>query len=107
MTTIPTTPPPGGATAGTGELTVYRAEHRGIPLGTYANPAAARAHCEHQMRTKAPDGPRLALDWIGEDDFADGDPLELAARLDGEEWSTGYTVVPVTVPAAFDPEAEE
>ncbi|MET9096192.1 hypothetical protein ABZX72_29355 [Streptomyces cyaneofuscatus] len=89
-------------------LTVYRAEHKSIPLGTYTTEAAAREHAEaEQFASYGPVEPVLFFDWIGDED--DEDPersRELVVQVDGEERYTGFVVVPVPVSYAYAPDAE-
>ncbi|MFJ9979651.1 hypothetical protein [Streptomyces cyaneofuscatus] len=87
-------------------LTVYRAEHETIPLGTYSTEAAAREHAEAaQFASYGAAEPVLFFDWIGDED--DEQPRELVVQVDGgEEQYTGFVVVPVPVSYAYDPDAE-
>lgn len=96
------------ATSTPAEQVIYRAEyeHESIPLGLYTTLAAARAHCEGQLRSEYPATVSLVLDWIGDEDDPE-QPWELVAEIDsGAEQLTGYIVTPLTVAAEYDPEAE-
>lgn len=96
-----------GATTQPTELTIYCAtyEHEPIPLGSYTNPGAARAHCEAHVR-RGPTGDVLSLlDWWIEDD-EDG-IAELVATVAGRETVMGYVVTPLTVASAYDEEADK
>lgn len=83
--------------------TVYRAEHPdlGITLGHYGTAAAARAHCEAELRR---DLPTVLLDWI--EDEEDG-VAELVASIGEEERATGYVVTALEVASAYDEGADE
>lgn len=90
------------------EQVIYRAEyeHESIPLGLYTTLAAARAHCEGQLRSEYPATVAIVFDWIGDEDDPE-QPWELVAEIDGgAEQLTGYVVTPLTVAAEYDPEAE-
>ncbi len=85
--------------------TDYRAQHEGIPLGLYTSEAEARRHCEGWLGRDYPADRALIFDWIGDED--DEEPCELTVRVDGgDETPTGYVVVPLSVAAAYDPDAE-
>ncbi|MCX4676747.1 hypothetical protein OG413_15790 [Streptomyces sp. NBC_01433] len=87
-------------------LTVYRAEHETIPLGTYTTEGAARAHAESALSCEYAADRTVMYDWIGDEDDPEA-PRELVAQVDGgDEQYTGYIVVPVAVAAAFAPDAE-
>ncbi|MGW1662904.1 hypothetical protein [Streptomyces microflavus] len=93
-------------TAAEQPLVMYRAEHETIPLGTYTNEAAARAHAEGAMSSEF--GPERAVtyDWIGDEDDPDA-WWELVVQVDGgDEQPTGYVVIPITVASVYDPDAE-
>ncbi|MBP8536122.1 hypothetical protein [Streptomyces sp. MK37H] len=83
------------------ELTIYRASHDSIVMGLYITAAAAREHCEADMRR---DLPSVSLDWI--EDEEDG-VAELVAAVGEEERPTGFVVTPLTVASAYDEEADE
>jgi hypothetical protein len=89
------------------EITVYRAvyEHAPAPLGLYTNQAAARAHCEAQARLLIPDDVEPTFDWIGDEDDLE-EPWELVVEFGGHGSPADFTVYPVTVAAAYDPEAD-
>lgn len=90
------------------EFMTYRAEHDGMPLGTYASAAAAKACCEDRVRRAAPD---LRITWVPENDAPDSQQ-ELCTwspqiPVDGDLHGTGYVVTPVDVQGVYDPDAEE
>lgn len=81
---------------------VWRAELDGIPLGTYRDQADARAHCEDAELT---DGamPR----WYLVDPDDEGSAWRLYVTEDEAlDASTEYTVTPITVLAAHDPDGD-
>ncbi|MFD3728812.1 hypothetical protein [Streptomyces sp. NPDC058671] len=93
------------------ELTIYRAErdHGHMPLGLYTNRAAARAHGEHLHARKGLPT-RATVTWIP--DFGDAAATEELAVFapceDGEQQedsATGFLVAPLTLKAAYDPDA--
>jgi hypothetical protein len=92
-------------------LTVYAARWAEDPiapplqLGLYTSQAAAKAHCEDELRLEHDDGTQLAIDWIG--DTSEGDPIELVASDgDSPERPTGYVVIPLDVATVYDPDAD-
>lgn len=85
------------------ELTVWRAEYDTIPLGTFLDRGDARAACEHQLRALTS---HTVLMWTGF--TSDDGVLGLwAERADGGHDATGFSVVPVRVQAAYDPQADQ
>ncbi|MFI9824464.1 hypothetical protein ACIHFC_29030 [Streptomyces sp. NPDC052013] len=82
-------------------IKAYRAGWDSMPLGLYATPRAARAHCEAHARR---DLPTATFDWI--EDEEDG-VAELVATVDGEEGPTGYTVTALEIASEYDEEADE
>ncbi|MFJ3786959.1 hypothetical protein [Streptomyces sp. NPDC090093] len=88
-------------------VTVYRAayEHSPFPLGLYANPEAARAHCEAVVSDEYPAGTALFFEWSVDEDEPES-VCELDVRIGDETTSTGYTVTAVVAEAAYDPEAD-
>jgi hypothetical protein len=80
---------------------VYRASHESIVMGLYTTAAAAREHCEADMRR---DLPSVSLDWI--EDEEDG-VAELVAAIGEEERSTGFVVTALEVASKYDEEADE
>jgi hypothetical protein len=80
---------------------VYRASHDSIVMGLYTTAAAAREHCEADMRR---DLPSVSLDWI--EDEEDG-VAELVAAIGEEERSTGFVVTALEVASKYDEEADE
>ncbi|MFJ3282485.1 hypothetical protein [Streptomyces halstedii] len=88
-----------------GPVVFYRAEHEAIVVGRYTTAAEAQRHCEALVSREYPASAAVFFEWsVDEDDLA---VLELDVRVDGEHVSTGYTVTPVEVAAAFDPDADE
>ncbi|MEV0114633.1 hypothetical protein AB0H77_15475 [Streptomyces sp. NPDC050844] len=85
---------------------VYRAAWHTTPLGTYANQAAARKHCEADAKNNQADPAGVSFDWLG-DDSAPDDPYELLLTIDGSEEATDYTVTRVEVATEYDPEADQ
>ncbi|MEV6450959.1 hypothetical protein AB0M75_06590 [Streptomyces anulatus] len=86
--------------------TDYRAEHESIHVGHYTTEAAARRHCEALVSDEHPADRALVFDWIGDEDDPE-EPSELTVQVDGgDETPTGYVVVPLTVAAEHDPDAE-
>ncbi|MEV1079922.1 hypothetical protein AB0I98_16995 [Streptomyces sp. NPDC050211] len=84
--------------ADTPTLVVYRAYDGAMPLGTYTNTAAARAHCEADARRKWPDEGFI---WISDPDGG-GDLV-----TSDVERPTGYVVTALTAASEYDPEADE
>ncbi|NEE06907.1 hypothetical protein G3M58_10665 [Streptomyces sp. SID7499] len=80
---------------------VYRASHDSLVMGLYTTAAAARAHCEADMRR---DLPSVSLDWI--EDEEDG-VAELVAAVGEEERSTGFVVTALEIASKYDEEADE
>jgi hypothetical protein len=87
-------------------LAVWRAEHDGIPLGLYLAQAAAREHCRARWVDTVPD--RADVFWVdAPPEF--WAPADLCYRSEENNASvcTGYTVVPVPLLSAYDPDGEE
>lgn len=82
------------------EVTVYRAQHDSIVMGLYTTAAAARAHCETEIRREYPDS---LLDWIVDEDAV----AELVAETADGETETGYVVEPLTVASHYNEGADE
>ncbi|WP_299542087.1 hypothetical protein [uncultured Streptomyces sp.] len=86
---------------------VYRAHHDAIGMGVYATPAEARRCCETALSREYPEDVALTFDWIGDDEDP-LEPMELVVEVaGGDEEPTGYTVTPIEVQAAYDPDADE
>ncbi|GAA0704746.1 hypothetical protein GCM10010193_69690 [Kitasatospora atroaurantiaca] len=87
------------------ELTVWRAELDGVPLGTYTTAGPGREHCETDLRDSSLQAGLLTtLEWVH---VADDAPHELwLRRPDGTEEQTGYLVVPVPVQDEYDSDGE-
>ncbi|MFE7517610.1 hypothetical protein ACFU8I_41245, partial [Streptomyces sp. NPDC057540] len=75
-----------------GDVVVYRAAfaYTPFPVGLYANPAAARAHCEDLVSDEHPAGTALFFEWSVDEDEAES-VCELDVRIGDERTSTGYT----------------
>ncbi|MGW1437258.1 hypothetical protein ACWD7M_18645 [Streptomyces griseus] len=89
--------------------TDYRAEHETIHVGHYTTEAAARQHCEALVSDEHPADRTLSFDWagLGDEDDDPEQPYELVVQVDGgPDQFTGYVVVPITVAAEYDPDAE-
>lgn len=101
---------------------VYRALDDDIPLGLYTTLQAAQAHADHHARHE---GKEVLLEWLANTsgipvaevtvtkwswekphELGDDEPLSLYATVAGKEYGTGYTILPLTLSAGFDPEAE-
>lgn len=86
--------------------TDYRAEHETIHVGHYTTEAEARRHCEALVSDEHPADRALVFDWIGDEDDPE-EPRELTVQVDGgDETPTGYVVVPLSIAAERDPDAE-
>ncbi|MFD5041998.1 hypothetical protein ACFWNI_33650 [Streptomyces sp. NPDC058377] len=86
---------------------VYRAEHDAIVAGLYTTAEAAQQHCEALVSREYPASAAVVFEWCVDEDDVDRPGLELDVRVDGEHVSTGYTVTPLEVAAAYDPDADE
>ena len=103
---------------------VYRALDAGVPLGLYTTARAAQDHAGHEA-TNHPELRKWLADTAGIDvdeltvtawsweassgaDEPPGadEPLVLYATVGGEQYGTGYTVLPLSLHSRFDPEAE-
>ncbi|WP_435969337.1 hypothetical protein [Streptomyces sp. Qhu_M48] len=93
--------------ASSGAVTVYRAtyEHSPFPVGLYANPEAARAHCEALVSDEHPADVALLFEWAVDEDEPET-VCELDVRIGDELTPTGYSVTAVVAEAAYDPEAD-
>jgi len=96
----------------TAPVTVYRAEHpdSGITLGHYGTEAAARAHCEATERNAWPKGTLLGFGWIRDalpEDEEDGIAELVVTAGQNEESTTGYIVIALDVPSAYDEGADQ
>ncbi|WP_034088835.1 hypothetical protein [Streptacidiphilus albus] len=103
---------------------VYRAMDDNVPLGLYTTVQAAQDHADHE----APHDAGLWL-WLAsetgldveqvtvtawsweastadDEPVGDDEPLVLYATVGGEQYGTGYTVLPLSLHSRFDPEAE-
>ncbi|MFJ2007943.1 hypothetical protein [Streptomyces chartreusis] len=93
------------------ELTIFRTEHDTIPCGLFTNRAAARA-CGSDLSTRDDDRIELTHAWIPEhSDLADEPPAEDLSLFgpggEDDETITNYSIIPLTLYAAHDPEAWE
>jgi len=102
---------PAGATA-TPTLTVYRASHDAIVMGLYTTAAAAREHCEAEVRrewsTRVTD---LKLWWREDEDTVDqpepGEMELIESTAPHYSRPTGYVVTPLEVASEYDEEDGE
>ncbi|MGW2591987.1 hypothetical protein ACWCXC_17210 [Streptomyces sp. NPDC001515] len=88
-------------------LTVYRAAHDSISCGLYTTAAAAQQRCEVLISREYPEGVTLYFEWCVDEADEELPGLELDVVADGEHVSTGYSVTPVPVADAYDPDADE
>jgi hypothetical protein len=103
------------APAPAGPTVYYRAEHSGIVAGRYHSASEAQRHCEALVSREHPPAASVIFLWLtDEDQDPTGEPddpmavAELVVMVDGgPEAHTGYTVTPVEVTAAYDPDADE
>ncbi|MEV7712321.1 hypothetical protein [Streptomyces sp. NPDC088270] len=86
---------------------VYRAEHDGIVDGLYTTADAARRHCEALVSREYPADATVTFDWLADEEDADLAVAELVVQIAEGEVTTGYTVTPLEVAAAYDPDADE
>lgn len=84
----------------------YRAEYDSMVLGVYTTMQAARDHCEADARDAAPDDVEVELHWVG-DESEPSDTWELAMEFGGYSEPTQYSITPVELLTAYDPDAEE
>lgn len=90
------------------ELTIYRTEHDTIPCGLFTNRAAARA-CGSDQSTRDDDRIELTHAWIPEHggDAAAEDLSLFGPDGEDDETITNFSIVPLTLHAAYDPETWE
>lgn len=86
-------------------LLFYRAEHDAIVVGRYTTAEEAQRHCEVLVSREYEETASVLFEWCVDDETPAG--LELDAQVDGEHVSTGYTVTPLEVATAYDPDADE
>ncbi|MFJ6438501.1 hypothetical protein [Streptomyces sp. NPDC091416] len=86
---------------------VYRAGHDSISCGLYTTPEAAQQHCEALVSREYPADVTVIFEWCVEDEDEALPGLELDVQVDGKHVSTGYTVTPLEVATAYDPDADE
>jgi hypothetical protein len=94
------------ALAAGGDLTVYRAERAGIPLGTYLSRDAAQGHCLVDLFENTGDPVSEVSWWTADLGGPTVAPYTLSARVAGEFQETTCRVVPVHVLAEYDPDGE-
>lgn len=91
-----------------GEVLTYRAEYRGIPLGSYWTRVAARTHLEDQLRRE---NRKLRSHWVAVADDPDRPDPDSPEDLWIEDYAgsheSGYAVVPVVISGEYDPDADE
>ncbi|MGW1813316.1 hypothetical protein ACWCQM_07055 [Streptomyces sp. NPDC002125] len=103
------------APAPAGPFRYYRADHEGIVADRYTTAAEAQRHCEALISREHPPAASVIFLWLtDEDQDPTGEPddpmavAELVVMVNGgPEVHTGYTVTPVEVAAAYDPDADE
>jgi hypothetical protein len=84
---------------------VYRAYFETMPLGLYSTREAARAHCLADAKNHGDDVTKAH--WWPQDDDPDGSEECLVLQAPpGGDLLTDYSVMPLTVAAAYDPDAE-
>ncbi|MFS0694336.1 hypothetical protein [Streptomyces nitrosporeus] len=94
--------------AAAGPVIVYRAGHEGIVAGIYTTAEAARQHCEALVSREHPTARSVLFDWLADEEDDDLAVAELVVQVDGgDEATTGYTVTPLEVATAYDPDADE
>lgn len=94
-----------GATEPRSVLT-YRASHGVIELSRYTTAGEAQRHCEAFASREFPG--TVTFDWLADEEDEDLAVAELVVQTaDGEEVETGYTVTPLEVATAYDPDADE
>jgi hypothetical protein len=92
--------------------TVYRASHDSIVMGRYTTAAAAREHCEAEVRREWSSSVTDLKLWWREDEDTVDQPEDGEAELI-ESWGphgsrpTGYMVTPLELAAEYDPEADQ
>lgn len=87
---------------------VYRVEHGSIVAGLYTTAAAAQQHCEVLVSREYPADVTVVFDWLADEEDSALAVAELVVQVDGgDEVTTGYTVTPLEVAAAYDPDADE
>lgn len=96
------------APAPAGPALVYRAAGNTIGIGLYTTPGAARQHCEVLVSREYPADVTVVFDWLADEEDGALAVAELVVQVDGgDEVTTGYTVTPLEVAAAYDPDADE
>lgn len=96
-----------GPPAPAARVVVYRAEHDSISCGLYTTPAAAQQHCEALVSREYMSHVSLIFEWCVEEEDEALPRLELDVQVNGKPLSTGYTVTPLEVATAYDPDADE
>ncbi|MFJ8863652.1 hypothetical protein ACIRD8_35195 [Streptomyces sp. NPDC102451] len=96
------------APAPPGPTVVYRAAGNMIGIGLYTTAEAAQQHCEALVSREYPADVALVFDWSTDEEDGALAVAELGVQVDGgDEATTGYTVTPLEVAAAYDPDADE
>lgn len=92
------------------ELVVYRAYHETVPLGMYATREAAQEHCLADAKNNGDDVAEAAW-WSQDEDDPEGSEeclvLHDYSGDKGGDLLTDYSVMPLTVATAYDPDAED
>ncbi|MFE2021340.1 hypothetical protein ACFW9O_25160 [Streptomyces sp. NPDC059499] len=92
----------------TGPTVVYRAAHDAIGVGLYDTAEEARRHCEVLVSREHPADVTVAFDWLADEEDGDLAAADLIVQVaGGDEVETGYTVTPLEVATAYDPDADE
>lgn len=92
----------------TGPTLVYRAAHDAIGVGLYDTAEEAQRHCEVLVSREYPADVTVTFDWLADEEDEDLAVAELVVQIaGGDEIETGYTVTPLEVATAYDPDADE
>lgn len=86
-------------------VTYYRAAHDAIVIDRYTTAEAAQQHCEALVSREYPADAAVLFEWCVDEETPAG--LELDAQVNGVHVATGYTVTPLEVATAYDPDADE
>ncbi|MFD3654372.1 hypothetical protein [Streptomyces sp. NPDC058620] len=92
---------------GAGPAIAYRVEHDSIVAGLYTTAAAAQQHCEALVSREYPASVAVLFEWCVDEEDTELPGLELDVQVDGRHVSTGYTVTPLEIATAYDPDADE
>lgn len=89
-------------------VVVYRAAGNTIGVGLYTTAEAAQRHCEALVSREYPGDVAVTFDWLADEEDGALAVTELVVQIDGsDEVETGYTVTPLEVATAHDPDADE